>query len=164
MLNPNTRQPYAFTGREWEPETGLYYYRARYYSPELQRFISDDPIRFRGGNNFYAYVKNMPSIYRDPFGFYGLPGDTGCGYYEVMCNETGNVYYCDIVSVVCKNFPDLPTNWDECVRQCLQEYDLEKCQPKPCDNPKFSFTCTFVKAHAYFFWKCMRDPNKDPVQ
>ena len=49
-----------FTGRE-NDATGLYYYRARYYSPTLQRFISQDPIGFAGGDmNFYAYVANDP--------------------------------------------------------------------------------------------------------
>jgi RHS repeat-associated protein len=37
-------QPYGFTGREWDSETGLYYYRARYYDPRIGRFISKDPI------------------------------------------------------------------------------------------------------------------------
>jgi RHS repeat-associated protein len=36
-------QPYTFTGREWDEETGLYYYRARYYDPQNGRFISFDP-------------------------------------------------------------------------------------------------------------------------
>ncbi len=38
------RQPYTFTGREYDKETGLYYYRARYYDPEIGRFISKDPF------------------------------------------------------------------------------------------------------------------------
>ena len=59
---------YAFTGREWDPESGLYYYRARYYDPNTGRFISDDPIKFEGGMNFYAYVHNDPANRIDPFG------------------------------------------------------------------------------------------------
>ncbi len=51
--------PFQYTGRE-NDGTGLYYYRARYYSPDLQRFISEDPIRLWGGINFYAYVGNEP--------------------------------------------------------------------------------------------------------
>jgi RHS repeat-associated protein len=48
---------------------GLYYYRARYYHPTLQRFISEDPIGFAAGDvNLYAYVGNRPSIVRDPLG------------------------------------------------------------------------------------------------
>ena len=55
-----TRRCTSFTGREWDSETGLYYYRARYYDPRIGRFISEDPIRFRGGMNFYSYVLNNP--------------------------------------------------------------------------------------------------------
>ena len=57
-----------YTGREQDGESGLYYYRARYYDPELGRFISEDPIGFDGGVNFYAYVRNNPLIYNDPTG------------------------------------------------------------------------------------------------
>jgi RHS repeat-associated protein len=57
-----------YTGRE-NDGTGLYYYRARYYSPALQRFISEDPIGFDGGDlNLYAYVGNDPINASDPFG------------------------------------------------------------------------------------------------
>jgi RHS repeat-associated protein len=48
---------YAFTGREWDAETGLFYYRARYYDPKIGRFISEDPIEHDSGEvNFYAYA------------------------------------------------------------------------------------------------------------
>jgi RHS repeat-associated protein len=50
--------PFQYTSRE-NDGTGLYYYRARYYSPEMQRFISEDPIRLRGGINFFAYVDSV---------------------------------------------------------------------------------------------------------
>jgi RHS repeat-associated protein len=58
----------AFTGREWDAETGLYYYRARYYDAKLGRFVSEDPIGFKGGSNLYAYVGNSPVNAVDPFG------------------------------------------------------------------------------------------------
>jgi RHS repeat-associated protein len=58
---------FEFTGRE-NDGTGLYYYRARYYSPTLQRFISEDPIGFGGGLNFYGYVGNDPTGRIDPLG------------------------------------------------------------------------------------------------
>ncbi|MEV4757046.1 RHS repeat-associated core domain-containing protein [Micromonospora sp. NPDC049559] len=59
--------PYRYTGRE-DDGTGLYYYRARYYSPVLQRFISEDPIGFAGGVNLHAYVGNQPTVLSDPMG------------------------------------------------------------------------------------------------
>ena len=59
--------PFQYTGRE-NDEMGLYHYRARYYSPELQRFISEDPVRFRGGINFFSYVGNNPINGNDPLG------------------------------------------------------------------------------------------------
>ncbi len=58
--------------REWDPEIGLYYYRARYYDPKIGRFISEDPIDFLGGINFYTYVGNDPSTLADPFGLVDL--------------------------------------------------------------------------------------------
>ena len=59
--------PFQYTGRE-NDETGLYYYRFRYYSPELQRFISEDPIGLLGGINLYSYVRNRPTRYIDQMG------------------------------------------------------------------------------------------------
>jgi RHS repeat-associated protein len=80
MLDPGFVQPYAFTGREWDPETGLYYYRARYYDPKIGRFMSEDPIRFLGGVNFYAYVENNPINRTDPFGLQGCCGGWAACY------------------------------------------------------------------------------------
>jgi RHS repeat-associated protein len=61
-------QPFRFTGRELDRETGLYYYRARYYDPTLARFISEDPIGLAGGVNQYAYVGSDPVNRIDPSG------------------------------------------------------------------------------------------------
>jgi RHS repeat-associated protein len=62
-----TGNVFDYTGRE-DDGTGLKYYRARYYHPALQRFISEDPIGFRGGMNLYAYVGNRPTSFVDPRG------------------------------------------------------------------------------------------------
>ena len=65
------KQPYAYTGREWDKETKLYYYRARYYDPKVGRFVSKDPIGFAGGDvNLYGYAQNNPVNYTDPTGLY----------------------------------------------------------------------------------------------
>jgi len=60
--------PYRYTGREIDARTALHYYRARYYAPNVGRFVSEDPVRFAGGYNFYAYVANKPIVFRDPMG------------------------------------------------------------------------------------------------
>ena len=62
------RNPFQYTGREFDPETGLYYYRARYFDQNVGRFNSEDPIRFKGGNNFYEYAYNNPVKVTDPRG------------------------------------------------------------------------------------------------
>lgn len=67
ILEEISNNPFQYTGRE-NDGTGLYYYRARYYSPEKQRFISEDPIGLAGGIHLYAYVENNPIINIDPSG------------------------------------------------------------------------------------------------
>nr|VFJ44556.1 MAG: RHS repeat-associated core domain-containing protein [Candidatus Kentron sp. FW] len=57
-----------YTGREQDTGTGLYYYRARYYDPEVGRFLTEDPLGFKAGVNFYRYVENNPVNFNDPSG------------------------------------------------------------------------------------------------
>ena len=58
-----------YTGRELDPESGLWYYRARYYSADLGRFIGRDPIGYGAEDySLYRYVGNAPVDYVDPFG------------------------------------------------------------------------------------------------
>jgi len=70
--NGDIENPFRFTGREWDKESGLYYYRTRYYDPGLGRFISKDPVDGNQINpqelNRYTYVNNNPQTYVDPFG------------------------------------------------------------------------------------------------
>jgi RHS repeat-associated protein len=76
--NPLIRTYFSFTGREWDEESGLFYYRARYYDPSIGRFLQSDPDpgKLRNPitiNNRYTYTGNAPTIFRDPSGkFFGL--------------------------------------------------------------------------------------------
>jgi len=72
-LDPNFIQPYTFTARELDPETGLYFYRARYYDSSTGRFLEEDPVRFLGGANFYVYAHGNPIVATDAFGLWS-PG------------------------------------------------------------------------------------------
>jgi RHS repeat-associated protein len=75
--------PFQYTGREFDSETGIYYYRARYFDPSAGRFLSEDPARLRGGVNFYAYTRNRPVLLTDPSGYQG-----GCPPQSSNCVPT----------------------------------------------------------------------------
>lgn len=84
-------QPFTYTGREWDKETGLYYYRARYYDANVGRFIQKDPIGFKGGINVYAYVQNNPVNFIDPDGLEYRVIGTRMGVPMVLDTNTGQV-------------------------------------------------------------------------
>jgi RHS repeat-associated protein len=66
--------PFGFTARERDAESGLMFYRARYYDPQIGRFISEDPIGFEAGDlNLYRYVFNNPILLIDPTGNFFNP-------------------------------------------------------------------------------------------
>jgi RHS repeat-associated protein len=91
--------PFQYTGRELDGETGLYYYRARYYDSNTGRFISGDPLEFGGGVNFYPYALNSPVNLRDPrgksAGAIAVPVSEGIG--TLVCFGSG---VCETVIVV----------------------------------------------------------------
>ncbi|GEM_PF-3193467 len=62
-----------FTGREWDAESLLFYFRARYQSPRLGRFLSRDPLGTLAGTSIYHYVENQPLDQVDPSGLLGSP-------------------------------------------------------------------------------------------
>jgi RHS repeat-associated protein len=105
--NPSLRTSFTFTGREWDEESGLFYYRARYYDPSIGRFLQTDtapghlsnPI---GVTNKYIYAANSPTEFRDPSGTsifseiagnivgfgHGLIGATGAGFDQLIKNPS----------------------------------------------------------------------------
>ncbi|MEJ0025760.1 MAG: RHS repeat-associated core domain-containing protein [Rhizomicrobium sp.] len=91
----STTIPFRYTGRYLDAETGLYYYRARYYSSAHGRFLQTDSIGYQADFNLYAYVRNDPSDKadpsgKDPFGNH-LPENYGC-WGSMFCASTGEVY------------------------------------------------------------------------
>jgi RHS repeat-associated protein len=118
--------PFQYTGRE-NDETGLYYYRARYYSPELQRFISEDPILKFGSPNVpfmlpgilktpsmlhaYNYVGNNPVNFVDPKGLKGKDYQTGDLCIEKL-KQRINTHSCpneEDCTICCAEFSDFDT-------------------------------------------------------
>jgi RHS repeat-associated protein len=91
---PASGNAVQFTGRE-NDGTGLYYHRARYYHPTLQRFTGQDPIEFASGDaNLYAYVGNVPTGFTDPLGLFPMAAPPGCHpgsgskTVPLLCNPT----------------------------------------------------------------------------
>ena len=100
---------YRYTGRRYDPETGLYYYRARYYSPSLGRFLQTDPVGYKDDINWYAYVGNDPTDKTDPTGMVAGVDDAvliGGG----LLVATTAVVYCEIAGWV-KKWGQSRHNW-----------------------------------------------------
>jgi RHS repeat-associated protein len=103
----------TYTGRSLDTETGLYYYRNRYYHAQLGRFVGRDPIGYEDGVNLYQFVRSMPTQATDPLGNaiqFTSPGEawTFVEQLEEMGATNVQVYYGKGGVYVYSNSPDLP--------------------------------------------------------
>jgi RHS repeat-associated protein len=71
---------FGFTGQRFDSETGLYYFKARHYSPTLGRFLQPDPIGYLNGLHLQKYASNEPLNFTDPLGLKTVPGSTKMTY------------------------------------------------------------------------------------
>jgi RHS repeat-associated protein len=101
--------PFQYTAHESDPETGLYYYRARYYDQSTGRFISEDPLSFDTGFNFYRYGNNDPVIAVDPWGLSTLVFDRATGTLSAFDKDNNFLFSCTAGNQTPKNYP--PGRW-----------------------------------------------------
>ena len=135
---------FQYTAREFDTETSLYYNRARYLDPSTGRFISEDPISFKGGINFYLYALDSPTNLTDPTGLCPPPGPPG----GCASPNTNNPQ----ARSKCSTYPDREHRWacealagddkvGQCVRGCLlDQYDTNSKKYK-CDESKLHCLC-----------------------
>jgi RHS repeat-associated protein len=93
LQNGTIINPFTYTAREFDAESGLYYYRARYYDPTIGRFLTEDPIGFNGGINLYTYVGNNPTNFVDPLGLQEMfPLDPNIPFPYIPLPDSGGCF------------------------------------------------------------------------
>jgi RHS repeat-associated protein len=129
--------PFQYTGREFDSETGLYYYRARYYDLTTGRFLSEDSIRFDAGTNLYLYVSNRPTFFLDQFGLSSL----------IFNPSTGTLTVVNGAGATVANFP-AGNNTTSSSRGAWQpgtyEYGYHRTHPDDGPNSAFGSHGVFV--------------------
>ena len=85
--NSTVNNPYMYTGQRFDPETGLMYYKNRYMSTDLGRFLSRDPIGYEGGINLYEYANSEPTMRLDSYGQKSYMEFGWCIFNPICCSQ-----------------------------------------------------------------------------
>ena len=117
---------FGYTGRELDEETGMMYYRARYYDPLAGRFVNEDPLGFGAGDvNVYRYVFNSPTNYTDPSGQIVISGPVIIGTIitTIVVTAAADAWFLDGGNTP-QNCEDLELDLDNSANRALAELVL----------------------------------------
>jgi RHS repeat-associated protein len=146
---------YRFSSKEWQANTGLYYYGYRFYEPETQRWVNRDPIGENGGNNLYGFVGNRPSTAIDPFGMEEFESQ----WPDDDLIKTGNEISKGSPAGVCGRGAICLHALRICVEGCESEYGLAAPDEKPRANKACKADC--AAKYAICLGKSFKGSKKD---
>ncbi len=147
--------PFTYTAREFDSESGLYYYRYRYYSADVGRFITYDPIYWLGGANLYVYVNNNPINYTDPYGLLQEEDDISIwDHIWAFIKHIPDIWRIELPAPIDKDSakgaigvvkraldidalldPDKARSGDKCTKAGCRMQNLPDHMPSKCENP-----------------------------
>lgn len=146
--NAPTGTTFGFTGQCYDPETGLYYFKRRYYNPSIGRFLQPDPAGFDRSLNPYTYVANDPLNRRDEFGLTsaalgqsGISLDLGLDPFDINVTVTAGSNMATLASMVGGNMagpPPQPTIFTTAGCTC---YTPDPCTPPEPSDPDSGEDC-----------------------
>jgi RHS repeat-associated protein len=157
---------FTYAGREYHSKSGLYYYRNRFYNPQLGRFINQDPIGYVGGTNLYAYVGNDPVNFTDPLGLLS----------EEQCETIRKILEYEKkwgTFLAARKFSNTPMPWDINSTPMGRNFDNKPIETVVgvidfdwWTDMQGSFT-TFIEPDIQYFyakivWSTIRDRNEYP--
>ena len=160
---------YQFTGREFDV-AGLYYYRARYYSPVTGRFISEDPLGLAAGINEYSYADGDPNLFRDPRGTSLCPVHVFETWFAtVLAGYDGDEGLVAGIGVCLQDWGTQGTSWQDTRRHAMggrkdngntqdpcQAYDSTRDFINNTDNPAAAIHAiqdSYASGHQYKLWE-----------
>jgi RHS repeat-associated protein len=120
---------FMFTGREYDYETGFYYYRARYYDPTTGRFLSRDPKGYVDGMCLYGSFGNNPINRLDPFGTQEKEGPTAPKPDELKEKPEEKKFHKETVAYLEKHKKQMPVPVGDILKAALQYGEFVEITP-----------------------------------